>query len=81
LTDSAEFALAESLPGDSPKRTNQVGRLQPGTLLKITFDDPRVVLFRTFDDRAPEADARLDIFNPLAFDHRIPDQGNVEVVS
>ena len=74
LTKSAEAQLAMSKGGGAIE-------LPPGTLLKITYPDARLVLFRTFDDRAPEDDPRLDIFNPLAFDTRLPEQGTVEVVS
>ena len=84
LTESAEEALSETLTSLDPRRLFSQGqmirgRLAPGTLLKITYPDARIVLFRTFDDRAPESDPRLDIFNPFAFNHGIPDMGNVEV--
>lgn len=81
LTVSAEDELARSLliPG-TPAPAGRL-HLPQGQLLKVTFPGaPHIVLYRTFDDRAPEADGRLDIFNPYAFDHVIPDTGEVEVV-
>jgi hypothetical protein len=73
LTVSAEEQLALSRGGGARQ-------LPPGALLKITWPDSRLVLYRTFDDRAPEADPRIDLFMPWAFDHHLPDFGNVEVV-
>ncbi len=87
LTASAEADLANALPPQHPARMidehqNIVpSRLREHALLKISYPDSRIVLYRTFDDRAPEADPRLDIFNPWAFNQAIPDIGNVEVVS
>lgn len=83
LTESAERTIAEALPPDHPARvTNAMGKatLRPHTLLKVTWAvDQRLVLYRTFDDRAPENDPRLDIFNPWAFNNHIPDFGSAEV--
>lgn len=65
LTASAEAQLATAWFGEGTTR------LTPGMLLKITYPNAKIVLYRTFNDRAPESDARLDIFNPWAFDaHR-----------
>ena len=49
-------------------------------LVKITTSDPRVVLYRTTDDCAPEAEERLDLFMPWAFDSHLPDLADVEVI-
>jgi len=81
LTDSAESLLAATLPTDDRRRIS-INRLVPGTLLRITYLAPadKMVRYVTFDDRAPEADARLDIFLPWADDPMIPDFGFVSVV-
>lgn len=42
-----------------------------GDLLQIVFDTKHVY-YRRIDDRAPEADARVDMFFPFAFDKSIP---------
>jgi len=89
LTNSAEAALAQSLLSASDSRiardgNNQIipGRLKPHTLLKVTFLAPfdKLVIYRTFDDRAPEVDERLDNFLPFKDDSTIPDHGYVSVV-
>lgn len=39
---------------------------QSGDILKIVFDNGKT-LYRSFDDRAPEDEPRLDMFFPIAF--------------
>ena len=87
LTQSAEVLLAQSLLSASDARlmrdgNGQVipGRLKPGTLLKITWSDPHRVQYRAFDDRAPEAEPRCDLFYPWDDDRSIPDVAQVSVV-
>ena len=89
LTVSMETSLAASLLSASDLRlmrdsNGQIipGRLKPFTLLRVTFLAPsdKMVFYRTFDDRAPEADERLGIFLPWKDDPSIPDFGFVEVV-
>lgn len=68
LTLSAENALADTLPYGSPfLASRESKRLMPGTPLQVQFAGG-LVFIRNFDDRAPEADPRLDVFNPWAFD-------------
>ena len=83
LTGAAEDLLARTILRQRLMGDSHVGplRLAPGALLKITFSD-RLVFFRTFDDRAPEADPRVDLFNP--YDNLppgLPDFATVEVVT
>lgn len=89
LTNSGEAALAASLLSSSDSRLMRdgngqaiPGRIQPHTLIKITFLAPadKMVIYRTFDDRAPEGDERLDNFLPWKDDPTIPDYGFVNVV-
>lgn len=47
--------------------------------LKITFSNG-VVIYRFWADRAPEANQRLDLFEPIKFDGVLPDHAFVEVV-
>jgi len=88
LTNSAEAGIAATLPSSSNALARDVngqiipGRLKPHTLLKVTFLAPadKMVIYRTFDDRAPEDDMRFDNFLPWRDDPTIPDHGNVSVV-
>lgn len=87
LTVSMEAALAVTLAGMKDNRlmydaNNQIipGRLRPHLLLKIVWVGTDLIQYRTFDDRAPEADERCDLFYPWADDYRIPDFGEVSVV-
>lgn len=85
LTESAEALLAASLPTFDSRRLFSNGqvvpdRLKPKILLKITWDDPKLVDYRTFDDRAPESDPRLDLFYPYVDPVGIPDFGYASVV-
>lgn len=51
-----------------------------GALLRIVFTN-RLVMYRTFDDRAPEADPRLDLFNPFnCLPPGLPDYADVTVL-
>lgn len=86
LTVSAEAAIAETLSLADYRRlldgNGQVipGRLKAGTILKIVWPGTHLVAFKTFDDRAPENDERLDIFLPWKDDSSIPDRGQVSVI-
>lgn len=79
LTVSAENALAATLPYGHPfLASRDSGRLMPGTPLRVTMG--ALVFIKNFDDRAPESDPRLDVFNPYAFDNSlIRDFADVEV--
>jgi len=82
LTVTAEDLLARTVPGRIVGDSH-IGplHLAPGALLKITFSE-KLVFFRTFDDRAPETEPRVDLFNP--FDNLPPglaDYAEVEVVA
>ena len=72
LSSCAPTASARLKLGLAPKQI---------ALLKITFPDSRLVLYRETGDSAPESDDRIDLFMPWAFDNHIPDFGTVEVVS
>lgn len=84
LTVSAEAAIAAQLPSTDSRLDRDANgqKLKPHTLLKVTFLAPadKMVIYRTFDDRAPESDERLDIFLPFKDDPSIPDHGYVSVV-
>lgn len=82
LTVSAESALSATLPEGDSRLGDGSGKLKPHTLLKVTFLAPmdKMVIYRTFDDRAPESDDRLDNFLPIHDDPTIPDRGLVSVV-
>lgn len=45
----------------------------------ITFPDGRTMK-RQFQDRAPESEARLDLYMPNGYDPSIPDYAEVELV-
>jgi hypothetical protein len=83
-----EKALADQLPTLDSRRlfdttegnTPVPGRLKPGTLIKVTWDDGRFVQYRSFDDRAPENDSRCDLFYPWKDELMVPDNGYVELV-
>lgn len=44
--------------------------------LKITYSTG-VILYRQWQDRAPEADDRLDLYQPQGFDKTLPDYADV----
>lgn len=48
--------------------------------LEITFTNG-VVMQRQWQDRAPESDPRLDLYQPQGFDRTLPDFGTVKVIS
>lgn len=47
--------------------------------LQVTFPGGKT-LIRQWQDRAPEADPRLDLYQPQGFDKTLPDFGTVKVV-
>lgn len=52
-----------------------------GALLRIVFTN-RLIMYRTFDDRAPESDPRLDLFNPFnCLPPGLPDYADVTVIN
>lgn len=71
LSTCAPTASARAALGIPPKAI---------VLLKITYPDARLVLYRETGDEAPEDDQRVDLFMPWAFDSKLPDFGYVEVV-
>jgi hypothetical protein len=86
LTVSLELALCETLPAGHPALAvdangqRMQGHLTPHTLLMVIWPGTPLVVYRTFDDRAPESDPRLDNFLPWKDDPSIPDYGQVSVV-
>ena len=46
--------------------------------IQIKFADD-LILYRHFDDRAPENEARLDLYQPAGFDKTLPDVGEVSL--
>lgn len=52
------------------------------TLFKVVRIDfgNGLVQYRRFDDRAPETEARIDLYNPKGFDKSLPDFADVTLV-
>ena len=44
----------------------------PGDNIEIDLGGGQII-YRVYDDRAPEANARVDLYQPIGFDSTIPD--------
>ncbi len=81
-TAKGEGAFANLQPDVSAALTQSAQKAlgaQPGDYLKVTFKDGTSQI-RRFDDRAPESNERMDLYQKEGFDKSIPDIGSVSVI-
>jgi|SRR6516162_7557848 hypothetical protein len=66
-------------PGVSAALTDSAAKalgVQPGDWIKVTYPNGSVQI-RRYDDRAPQKENRVDLYQPRGFDKNIPDFGSV----
>ena len=64
---------------DAAVKLLELTQANRGAKLQVVFTNGATI-FRRWDDRAPEANARLDLYQPQGFDKSLPDFATVTVV-